>query len=1036
VAASKAKKIKAKDLYTELDLTLGDLKDYAAQVGVDVKAWNSALTPSEAEKIRVEVKVRGPKLKAERDAAAKIEAERLAVEKAAADKLAAEKAAEEKAKAEAEAKKVAAAEALKAKEAAKQAAVDAAKQAEAEAAKAEADAKAEAEKQAQQAKADAQAKSAEDEKAKSKAKASKATPKAEKEKPAAKAGKGASQKMKAAPAPKGEAAEAETAPDAAVDGQEAEAPAGPKALDIGIDDARAREIAEQLQVDVSEPEAVSEDDVERIKACDEIYAMASDLSVSFADLCKFGARLGIEIGRAGFRGLSAPEKLLLKAQVKAKFGGSMPGVQRASEQDKPKFAAPTGNKAENERPTQATRPQRGSPRGAPGGDTFGGGAPAAGPGAAAGAAGRRGGPGGGRGQPTGRRRFEVRDNSYANQRSGGRSVGSNPNMPKKPEMPTGPVTVDLPINMRELSEALGVKVNDILGELMREGIMVRINDSLSQDMIENIGITLDREIKIRAPKTADELIEQALEKFDDDESMQHPRAPIVTVMGHVDHGKTSLLDAINHLDRASGEAGGITQHIGAFRIEVDREENGPPMEVTFIDTPGHEAFTAMRARGASVTDVAVIVVAADDGVMPQTEEAIAHAKAANVEIVVAINKIDKPDANVARTRQLLANFNLISPDWGGTTEICEVSATTGQGIKELVQTLADLTDLLELRANAEKPAVGTVLEAHRSEGRGIVATVLVQDGTLRKGQAIVAGHGYGRVRAMYDSRGRELPDAGPAIPVQVTGLSELPEAGAHFYAMDDYKKAQAIAGRITQQERELERARNKPLTLEQWSASRSEQVLTELKIVLKADVQGTAETIRSELAKFDHEEVGIKLIHSAVGVVTSNDVHLAQASDAIIVAFSTTVQPKAHELADMYHVEIRQYDVIYKLLEDVRAALAGLLRPEEVEVEQGEVEVRQIFKASKIGTIAGCYVTDGIIQRTSRVRIYREKEELYDGPIESLKRFKDEVKEVREGFECGLVFKRFNDLKQGDIIKPYAIETRERTLELGEKTGS
>ena len=791
--------------------------------------------------------------------------------------------------------------------------------------------------------------------------------------------------------------------------------------DIGLAMNVFQEVAGALKIDITNPTSLDPESIARIKSCKLAHDLATELKIPFVDLLKLGSKIGIEIGRAGYKGLSSAEKLLLKATHRTQFGVAKPEVAAPQETEKPRFAAPTGNKAvEASKPaprtTSTPRPETARDNkqrpGTP--------APKADDAAAR--------PGAGK---TGRQRFEVKESSYASQRHGGGRTPTTSAQPKTAEAPVGPITVELPLNLRQLSEALGIKVNDIMARLLKEGagFTVRINDSLSAERIQEIGMVIEREINIKAPKSAEELIESALEQFEDDTDSLKPRAPIVTIMGHVDHGKTSLLDAINRMDRAAGEAGGITQHIGAFRVSVAREGDEKPMEVTFIDTPGHAAFTQMRARGAQVTDVAVIVVAADDGVMPQTIEAINHARAAKVEIVVAINKIDKAESNVARTRQMLATHNLMSPDWGGTTEIVEVSAAKGTGIQKLIETLSDLTDLLELKANPNKPAVGRVIESHRSEGRGIVATVLVQEGTLGKGQAIVAGHGYGRVRAMYDSRGIEMETAPPSWPVQVTGLSELPEPGARFHGLDDLKKAQEIAARVTAQERELSRAfAAAPLTLEQWSKSKAEHKTAELVLVLKADVQGTCDTIQAELQKFVHDEVSIKVIHSAVGVITTTDVHLAEASGAIIVGFNTNVQPTARELADNHHVDIRLYDVIYKLLEDIHAALSGLLKPEEVEVEQGRLVVRQIFKASKLGVIAGCFVEDGMITRGSRVRVYRGKELIFDGPIDSLKRFKDEAKDVREGFECGVVLHRFSNVEVGDVLKAYTIETRERTL--------
>jgi len=815
------------------------------------------------------------------------------------------------------------------------------------------------------------------------------------------------------------------------------------AAELGVKLDTVFKTSDTLDINVADPAAVSEEDRARIKACDDAVTLSTELKISFQDLRRLGSKIGIEIGRVGFKGLTKPEILLLRAQYRTQFGGANTNVLvEASKVEQPKYAAPTGNKAEPPpppprapgQPQQQQSQQQQSGGGRPGQQ--------AGQQQPQGNQQRRPGPGqpGGPGSQvsgppgaTGRRRFEVKDTSYGSQRGTRGAPGAGrggPTGPQRPDAaPAGPVTVEMPVNLRALSEALGVKVNDIMAALMKEGMMIRINDALSAEMIENISVMLEREIIVKAPKSAEELITAELDSYDEVPGDLKHRAPVVTIMGHVDHGKTSLLDAINRMDRAAGEAGGITQHIGAFRVEVDREGSQRPMQVTFIDTPGHEAFTAMRARGAQATDVAVIVVAADDGVMPQTEEAIAHARAAGVEIVVAINKVDKRDANVARTRQMLASQNLMSPDWGGSTEIVEVSAVTGKGIPQLIATLSDLTDVLELKANPDKPAVGVVLEAHRDEGRGIVATVLVQDGTLHKGQAIVAGTGYGRVRAMYDSRGQELKDAGPAWPVEVTGLSEMPEAGAKFHGVLDYKKAQQIAQKVALQEKEIRRAKAaKPLTLEAWSQERKQSQTNDLLLVLKTDVQGTEETIKSELGKFKHEEVGIRIIHSAVGTISTNDVHLAAASGAIVIGFNCGVQPTARELADNHNVQIREYEVIYKLLEDIHDALSGMLKPEEVEVEQGVIEVRKLFKASKLGVIAGCFVTEGLVTRNSRVRVIRDGKELYDGPIESLKRFQDEVKEVREGFECGIVLRRFTELREGDTMRPYAIETRERTL--------
>jgi translation initiation factor IF-2 len=438
----------------------------------------------------------------------------------------------------------------------------------------------------------------------------------------------------------------------------------------------------------------------------------------------------------------------------------------------------------------------------------------------------------------------------------------------------------------------------------------------------------------------------------------------------------------------------------------------------------------MRARGANVTDIAVIVVAADDGIMPQTEEAIAHAQAAEVEIVVAITKIDKPEANVLKARQQLAAKGIMNPEWGGKNEIVELSSVTGEGVDKLVHVLSDYSELLELHAVADKPAVGTVLEAHRDTGRGIVATMLVKDGTLRRGDVIVAGHGYGRVRAMQEPRGAGLfaiDEAGPSIPVEVAGLDEMPEAGSLFHGMKDVKKAAEIANMVRQQENEL--ARSRGFSLEEWSKARAGTMVKELVIVLKCDVQGSVETIKQELDKLKHNEVRVKVIHAAVGQVTTTDVHLAEAAGGIVVGFHVGIDAKARDLADNHHVDIRTYEVIYKLIEEIRDALAGLLAPELVEQYEGTADIRQVFKVSKVGKIAGCMVSKGLIKRDSKVRLLRDGVPIYETTMLSLKRGKDDAGEVREGFECGIQLKGYEDFKEGDQIEAYRIEEHKRTLD-------
>jgi translation initiation factor IF-2 len=791
-------------------------------------------------------------------------------------------------------------------------------------------------------------------------------------------------------------------------------------------------VGQVLGVEVNDSAGLDDSVVQRSQRLDIVFKLSEEFQLPPREVMLTARSLGLEVGRKGFKGLSPNEEFMLRAMVKQKHTTAEERKAEVRQEVKPDYkpAPPTGNKAVEQREREAKRERR--PRG-PADQTreviperF-----------------RE--PQGGRGR---RERFEVSQLNYDRPRGGrGRrrkGEGDDAVEERKPEMPTGPVTVELPQNLRQLSLAMGVKASEIMGRMIREGLpAIRINESLSRDVIEQIGIIFEREITVREPKGAEDLIAEQLERFEEESAEEVPRAPIVTIMGHVDHGKTSLLDAVASLDRVSGESGGITQHIGAFRVDllardghyepVIQETDAPPdakrLRVTFIDTPGHEAFTAMRARGANVTDIAVIVVAADDGVMPQTEEAIAHARAAGVEIVVAITKIDKPEANIMKVRQQLATHNLMSPEWGGNTEIVELSSITGEGVDKLVQTLSDMSELLELKAAAERPAVGTVLEAHRDTGRGIVATMLVKTGTLHRGDVIVAGHGYGRVRAMQEPRGlglRAVDSAGPSVPVEVAGLDEMPEAGSLFHGMKDIKKAAEIAGMVRQQERDLELSRG--FSLEEWSRARAGQQVKELVIVLKCDVQGTAETIRNELGKLQHNEVRVKVIHAAVGQITTTDIHLAEAAGGIVVGFHVGVDHKARELADNHNVDVRTYEVIYRLIDEIRDALAGLLAPELVEVYEGSAEVRKVFRVSKVGQIAGCHVTRGVIRRDSKLRLVRDGATIYETDVASLKREKDDAAEVREGFECGIQLKNYDDLKEGDQLEAYRVEARKRTL--------
>lgn len=567
------------------------------------------------------------------------------------------------------------------------------------------------------------------------------------------------------------------------------------------------------------------------------------------------------------------------------------------------------------------------------------------------------------------------------------------------------------LTVKELAEKIGKSGAEIVKCLMKRGIMAAINQTVDFDTAVSVGEEYNVIFELEKEK---DIFEEAFKQEEEDESLLEARPPVVVVMGHVDHGKTSLLDAIRHSHVTSREAGGITQHIGAYTVQI----NGSP--ITFLDTPGHEAFTAMRMRGAQITDIAVLVVAADDGVMPQTVEAINHAKAAGVEVIVAINKMDKPSANPERVKQELVEYGLIAEDWGGETICVPVSAATKDGIDTLLEMIILTAEMKELKANPNKPARGAIIEAQLDKGRGPVATVLVQEGTLNIGDPIVAGSSFGRIRAMMDDKGRRVKKAGPSKPVEILGLSEVPAAGESFYVAANEKQARQLAESVVAQSRkDMLKDTPQKVSLDDLFSQIQSGNVKELNIVVKADVQGSVEAVKQSLEKLSNEEVRIRIIHGGVGAITESDVMLATASNAIIIGFNVRPEPSAKAFADEEKVDVRLYRVIYNAIEDITAAMKGMLDPVYEEKIIGHAEVRQLFKASGVGTIAGSYVLDGKFTRNSQVRILRDNIVVYEGELESLKRFKDDVKEVNTGYECGLVFKKFNDLKEGDIIEAF-----------------
>ncbi|KAF0206401.1 MAG: translation initiation factor [Gallionellaceae bacterium] len=590
-------------------------------------------------------------------------------------------------------------------------------------------------------------------------------------------------------------------------------------------------------------------------------------------------------------------------------------------------------------------------------------------------------------------------------------------------LPTEPIVQEVmvpeTISVSELAQKMSVKAVEIIKALMKMGSMVTINQVLDQ---ETAMIVVEEFGHVAKPAKPDDPDAYLTEAPDHKDVVLESRAPVVTVMGHVDHGKTSLLDYIRRTRVASGEAGGITQHIGAYHVDTPRGM------ITFLDTPGHEAFTAMRARGAKVTDIVILVVAADDGVMPQTKEAIHHAKAAGVPIVVAVTKIDKPDANSERVRQELVAEGVVPEDWGGDAMFVEVSAKTGQGIDALLEGILLQAEVLELKAPKDAAAKGIVIEARLDKGKGAVATMLVQSGTLKRGDAVLVGAVSGRVRAMLDENGKAIHQAGPSIPVEIQGLSEVPVAGADFIVLADEKKAREIALFRQGKFRDVKLAKQQAAKLENMFEQMSEGEVRTLSLIVKADVQGSCEAIASSLQKLSTDEVKVNLIHSAVGGITESDINLALASKAIVIGFNSRADAAARRLAESSGVDVRYYNIIYAMVDEIKAALSGMLAPEKKESVIGMVEIRQVFTISKVGTIAGCYVTEGIVKRGSQVRVLRNNVVIHTGELDSLKRFKDDVKEVKSNFECGLSLRGFNDLEVGDQLEVFEIVEVARAL--------
>ncbi len=611
---------------------------------------------------------------------------------------------------------------------------------------------------------------------------------------------------------------------------------------------------------------------------------------------------------------------------------------------------------------------------------------------------------------------------FGNTRTGVRRVvrraePARPGRDSEAPSEAGPKTVQIssPVTVKDFSAATGIKATEIIGKLMREGQMLTMNSYLPQEVLGKLAQEFSIELLFKNREEDLETSIKALETLPPQPERLLPRAPVVTFMGHVDHGKTSLLDKIRLTKITQGESGGITQHLGSYR--VDRGD----VHVVFIDTPGHKAFTAMRARGANLTDVAVLVVAADEGPMPQTEEAINHAKAAGVRIVVALNKVDKPTANIPRCKEMLAKLDLIPIEWGGATEYVEVSALTSQGIDNLLTTVSLESQILDLKADPTRPGIGTVLDAHSDAGRGIIATVLVQNGTLRTGDCILCGTAYGKVRGMWFNGIQSVTEALPSTPVQISGLSDVPEAGDRLYVLSNIAQARQFAEERLRKKRDSARSERQMITLENLFTHLEASETKELRLVLKADVKGSLEVLKKSVNELSTEAIKVKILHTAVGGISQDDILLADASQAIVVGFHVAADERARAAADECKVEIRTYQLIYELLDEIRQAMEDRLAPKRREQIRGHLRIQQIYRASKIGNIAGCRVTAGTITRTDKIRLVREGRVIYTGDIGSLKRLKDDVREVRDGFECGLKIANYEDIKEGDVIEAFAI---------------
>ncbi|HZG57322.1 translation initiation factor IF-2, partial [Paenibacillus sp.] len=604
-------------------------------------------------------------------------------------------------------------------------------------------------------------------------------------------------------------------------------------------------------------------------------------------------------------------------------------------------------------------------------------------------------------------------------RKGGKNNRNNRNQPSRPKIDNTPKKIIVRGNMTvgETAKLFHKDASEVIKKLLFMGTVATINQEIDLDIIQLLATEFGIEVEVRIAEEIDnydEIVET------DDEADLEERPPVVTIMGHVDHGKTTLLDAIREANVVEGEAGGITQHIGAYQVEINNRK------ITFLDTPGHEAFTSMRARGAQVTDITILVVAADDGVMPQTKEAISHAKAAGVPIIVAVNKIDKPDADPDKIKQALTEFELVPEEWGGDTIFVNISAKQRMNLDTLLEMILLVADVQEYKANPNKRARGTVIEAELDKGKGAVARVLVQNGTLKVGDALVIGNSFGRVRAMVNDKGRRVKEAGPSMPVEITGLTEVPQAGDPFMVFEDERKAREIAESRTSKQRQAEFGANTKVTLDDLFSKIKEGDLKELNVIIKGDVQGSVEALKGSLEKIDVEGARVRILHTGVGAITESDVTFASASNAIIIGFNVRPEPAAKATADQEGVDVRLHRIIYNVIDEIESAMKGLLDPVFKEVVLGQAEVRNVFKITKVGTIAGCMVTQGKIARNAEVRVIRDSVVVHEGKLDSLKRFKDDAKEVAQGYECGIGIDKYNDIREGDIIEAFVMETVER----------